>query len=230
MKIAIISANLGGIDVWPHDHAEQIIRKEWELEYKFLTDSDIPHRPLSISPRMQSKLPKMCGWEYTPTADIIIWIDSSFKITSKYFIAWMITGIGNNDVCFMPHWQRDSIASELIVVNEVLGAKRKYFLDRYANEPMCKQVQHYLSDPTFEDKFLVEAGCFIYRVNDRTKAMLKDWFIECCKWSCQDQLSLPYVLHKHKITPKWLNATVVDCEYFKHIRHIENKEERKISL
>ncbi len=44
---------------------------------------------------------------------------------------------------------------------------------------------------------------------------MKEWFYHNCIWSVQDQLSLPYLLHKFKIlrTPEGHRRTVYDSGY-----------------
>jgi hypothetical protein len=78
-----------------------------------------------------------------------------------------------------------------------------YLLERYEGEPIEDQVSTYLQDETFIDNSLYSLGFFIYKKSlvQSINNLMTDWFFHNCYWSVQDQLSMPYLLHKHKIVP-----------------------------
>jgi hypothetical protein len=84
---------------------------------------------------------------------------------------------------------------------------------------MTNQVAAYLSDPTFEDSRLFEAGAFIYSsriVQDTRSNVMKEWFHQNCRWSVQDQLSLPYVLHQFDVDVVPFDApSIYECDYLR---------------
>ena len=218
MKIALASASLSGIDA-----ALQVPPQElpagWSMEFRCFGDGDFPPRPLSISPRMQAKYPRMCGFEWFADADLIGWIDSAYTITSAGLAAWLIDKLGDGDICLMAHNERRSIAAELSFMMQRMTAGDQYLVSRYADEPMAAQVSSYLSTNGFEDSWLAATGCFVYRNTPVMRAAMKDWLIECVRWSNQDQLSLPYVMHRHGITPRWLDAGIWNSPHLKYTGH-----------
>lgn len=217
MKLSIISANVGNFDSASRVHRLQDIPSSMTVDCKIFTN--LLPRPLSISNRMQSKIFKMCGFDYAIDSDLIIWIDGACSISSPKFIKWMISCLGDGDICLMPHNSRHSIMEELQYVCTEMCKGNKYLISRYSGELMEQQVHTYLTDKTFKDDHLASAGCFIYKNNDIIRAALKDWLIECVKWSCQDQLSLTYVLHKHGIKPRWLDYNIFNCPYLNYSPH-----------
>ncbi len=219
MKICIASASLGGIDIGV-DMPAQDMPAGWEMEFRLFRDADIPARPLSLSPRMQAKLPRMCGFEWFEDANLIAWIDSAYTVTSSGLAAWLVDALADGDICLMPHDQRRSVSEELEFMTRLMAAGDPYLIGRYAQEPMAQQVSHYLSEDGFEDKWLAATGCFVYRNNRRMQAAMKDWLLECVKWSNQDQLSLPYVLYRHGISPKWMDCSVWNCPHLKYTGHV----------
>ncbi len=219
MKICIASANLGGIDAGVEMPAQDL-PAGWRIEFKSFADGDLPARPLSLTPRMQSKLPKMCGFEWFKDADLIAWIDSAYTVASGGLAAWLVEALGDGEICLMPHFARRSLAEEIEFMTRHMAAGDRYLTSRYAGEPVAEQVSCYLADGGFEDQWLAAAGCFVYRNSPRMQAAMKDWLIECVKWSSQDQLSLPYVLHRHGVSPKWMDCSVWNCPHLKYTGHV----------
>jgi SAM-dependent methyltransferase len=222
MKLCILSANLSGIDASATLPA-QVLPAGWELEFKCFLDKDLPPRPLAISPRLQAKYPKMCGFEWFPDADLIAWIDSSFTVTTSGLAAWLIDKIADADLCLMPHVARKSVSEELAFMTQLMAQGDQYLLSRYADEPMAEQVAAYRSEGGFADNWLSANGCFVYRNTPAMRAVLKDWLLECIKWTSQDQLSLSYVLHRHGIVPRWMDCGLWDCPHLQFTGHAAQK-------
>jgi SAM-dependent methyltransferase len=222
MKLCIASANLGGIDISAR-LPPQVLPPGWEMEFKCFVDQDLPPRPLSISPRMQAKYPKMCAFEWFKDADLIAWIDSSFTVTTSGLAAWLIEKLGDGDICLMPHIARNSVSEELAFMTQLMAAGDQYLVSRYAEEPMAEQVSSYLAEKHFEDHWLSANGCFVYRNTPALQALMKDWLLECVRWSSQDQLSLPYVMQRHGISPRWLDCGLWNCPHMQFTGHTVSK-------
>ena len=84
---------------------------------------------------------------------------------------------------------------------------------------METQVQHYLSDPDFQDNSLYAAGAFIYSTSlvAHSDNALKEWFFQNVTASVQDQLSLPWVLQKFRARVKVLPLGIFQNEYIEHL-------------
>ncbi|HTV77205.1 MAG TPA: methyltransferase domain-containing protein [Steroidobacteraceae bacterium] len=219
MKICIVSANLGGIDVSAR-LPPQVLPAGWELEFKCFGDQDLPPRPLSLSPRMQSKYPKMCAFEWFADADLIAWLDSSFTVTTSGLAAWLIEKLGDGDFCLMPHVARRNVGEELAFMTQLMASGDPYLVSRYGGEPMAEQVATYLADGNFRDEWLSANGCFVYRNTPKNHALLKDWLLECIRWTSQDQLSLSYVMHRHGVVPRWMDCSLWNSPHMKFTGHV----------
>jgi hypothetical protein len=172
-----------------------------ELELVQLNDSNFSSRELAMHPRLKGKIPKMLQWMQSD-ADYYIWLDSKFRIISPNFVEWQLRSIGNKQICLFEHPNRCSIKEELDFMQDRMKAGDAYLLERYRGEPMAEQVDTYLSDPAFKDDCLFSCGMLIYHkslIENRAYNLLTDWFFHCTYWSVQDQLSLPYLIQKHKI-------------------------------
>ena len=218
MKISIASANLAAIDAGSPVPPQQL-PAGWDTEFRFFADRDLPPRAEVISPRLQSKLPKMCGFEWFKDADLIGWLDCAYTVTTPGLAAWLVEQLGDADICLMRHPDRTSVSEEIAFMAQRMQQGDDYLISRYAGEPMAEQVQSYLSDPGFHDGWLAAAGCFVYRNTPTVRAAMKDWLIECIRWSSQDQLSLPYVLQRHGIEPRWMDASIWQSPHLRYDGH-----------
>jgi hypothetical protein len=205
-KIHIVTADFGNpnahdvIDIVPQD-------TNYIVTTKAYTDTNFKNsRELALHPRLKGKIPKMLEW-MSVDADFYIWIDSNFKITSPLFIDEMIKAIGDYDICLHPHNIRSSILDEgnyihsHIISNEDEFA-HNYLIKRYKGEPIIDQVNSYIADCSFKDSNLFSLGFFIFNkriIENKDYNVMTDWFFHNCYWTVQDQLSLPYLLHKHNI-------------------------------
>lgn len=200
MRIAYLSANLGYIDLdLQRRHTPQSV----EADFFYFTELNYPLRDSAMSPRLQAKIPKMLGWDMVPGYDVYIWADACITLSSPDAIAWLLAQLGDNDMALFRHQdKRTSIRDEISFMEEHMEGRsgdnyaRDYLNERYATEPMREQIARYLQDPEFPDDKLFSAGMFIYRPSGLVKATLKEWFYHCCRWSVQDQISLPYILEK----------------------------------
>ncbi len=200
MKICVITAEF--------NHDERIYSPSFsaqdtnhEVEFIALNNNNYPTRNLSLHPRLKSKIPKFLQWKITE-ADYYIWFDSKFKVTSSKFVDWHLKEIGSHDLCLFEHPERSTIKEELDFMQEMMSDNNQYLNERYIGEPMKEQVEHYLAHPNFSDNSLFSCGMFIYSKNlvlNKDYNLMTDWLLECTYWSVQDQLSIPFLLQKHKV-------------------------------
>jgi hypothetical protein len=175
-------------------------------------DNNFPLRDKSLHPRLKGKIPKMLDWMYDAIADYYIWIDAPFEIVSQDFIQNTLNAIGDNDMCLCKHnSNRSSIQQELVYVKQEMQSNNTYLTSRYSGEDMDRQVSIYLQDKSFIDNNLFEMGFFIYSkklVENKNYNLMTDWFFHNCLYSIQDQLSIPYLLHKHNVKYTTFNFNV----------------------
>jgi hypothetical protein len=201
-KIKIVSASFGmqnNIDYidMPQQCGELFYYKTYNYN-----DNNYPLRDKSLSPRLKGKIPKMLEWIHDD-ADYYIWLDSPFEIISDNFIQNTLNAIGDNDLCLCKHNSvRSSIKEEFEYVKKEMQSNNTYLTSRYSGEDMDRQVSIYLEDKSFTDNNLFEMGFFIYSkklVENKNYNLMTDWFFHNSLYSIQDQLSIPYLLHKHNV-------------------------------
>lgn len=153
-------------------------------------------------PRMRAKLFKLMShrisshgrlaWRYNPLAasldrspfhDVLIWIDASLRIKSRSFAEELIRHIGRDDWAMFVHPDRDCIHDE---------ADLSVHLAKYRGLPIREQVEAYR-----RDGYPAKAGLYASGIIARSAALAPihaAWWAETCRWTYQDQLSLPVVL------------------------------------
>lgn len=198
-KIRIISADFGKVTNSTRQLPNQV-NNDFEYEYAFYNDSNFPSRIYSLHPRLKGKIPKMLDW-LENEADYYIWMDSYYNITSDN-LALLTTYVENHDICLSRHNQRKSISEEVNFISRELNKGNSYLKERYVGEPLNEQLQNYLKDETFKDKNLFSLGFFIYKkslIENKNYNVMTDWFFHNSYWTIQDQISLPFLLHKHSV-------------------------------
>jgi hypothetical protein len=219
-KIALLTANLSGID---GNLIELIPPQELPsnsmLDIFTYDDKNFPPRINALHPRLQSKIPKMLGFEYHPGYDYYIWLDGSIQIHSSETVSWLITCCGDNDIALFRHPFRNSIRDELNYMVKLMQEGNAYLLDRYINEPMKDQVEMYESDTEFRDECLYALGAFVYNKSIIKKGILNNWFYHNARYSIQDQLSFPYLLSKHQIKISIIEKNIFQNPYLAVVGH-----------
>jgi hypothetical protein len=125
-----------------------------------------------------------------------------------------------NPIAIFRHPDRSTVKAEVDFCLDGIRRGDSYLTARYASEPLAEQVSHYLNEPAFDDSSLFAAGAFCYRPTTAVKSMLKDWYLESYRWSCQDQLSLPVVMQRHGITPSLFDADQLSNPYLTYLGHV----------
>lgn len=209
MKIRIISADFGNAQAKQTIYLPEQEYSKFTIETFMYTDSIYFSREKSLSPRLKGKIPKILDW-LKNDADYYIWMDSYYTITSSrvHNLVKYADGYG---ICLNKHYARSTIKDEANFVIQEMLSGNNYLLERYSGEPIQEQVTSYLSDSSFIDNSLYALGFFIYTKTfiQNYANLMQDWFFHNCYWSVQDQLSLPYLLHKYKVKPNIFNFEAI---------------------
>jgi len=204
-KIAVISANLGGIDRNPK-HCEQSI----PVDYYHFDESNFPLRSCAMTSRMQARIPKVFGWQMAPGYDIYIWVDTTFMIHNSDTVKWMLEKLGDADVACFKHPDRRTIQQECDFLDKKILEKHPYIMPRYADELTNQFLEEIKEDKNYEDNRLFANAIFIYRNNEKIRAMSKDWWYYISRYHINDQLGMPYSLYKNLC-----KVNVIDMHYMK---------------
>lgn len=173
--------------------------ENYEITTAYYNDQNTYSRKFSLMPLIKSKIPKMLEWMDTD-ADYYIWMDASFKINSTNFVYDMLKSIGDSEICLFKHPYNSSIKEEVEILEQNINNKEEWS-HKYVDEPIKEQIESYLKDKDFIDDTLFASGLFIYSkklIENRNYNLLTDWFLHTCYWSNLCQVSLPYLIKKHK--------------------------------
>jgi hypothetical protein len=203
-------------------HSKWIDQKsdKYEIVFNRIDDYTESARIKAMAPRLRGKISKMIIWEDYPDYDYYIWADSNFSIVDEKAIEKLVDECLNVDASFFKHTGRNSVKQEADFVLDLMADGNQYLLNRYDGERIKEQVEYYSKDLTWNDNYLFECGIFIYSkhiIENKDYNLMKEWFYHNCLWSVQDQLSLPYLVHKFNINYKILPGNVYENEYFKII-------------
>ena len=215
MKVALITANLGGIDK-PVNHANQLVHPD----YHTLTDENFPPRK-GLTPRLQAKLPKMFGWQLLPGYDIYIWLDSSIRLAHHESIQYFIDAVEHHDIAVMKHAKRDTTHWEYRYTWRGLNSPKtsNYITDRYTGDDIDGLYELIQDDLNYTDDLMVQGGVIVYRNTPAVQAMFKDWFYYVCRYATNDQISLPYVLKTSGVNYNLLPDNFQDCRWLENVGH-----------
>jgi len=215
VKVLVTTASFGsGLhSTWVNQKSDK-----YEIVFNRIDDSVESPRAKAMAPRLRGKTSKMIVWEDHLGYDYYIWADSRFSIVNEKAIEKLVDECLDVDACFFKHIARTSVKQETDFVLSLMEDGNQYLLDRYNGERIKDQVEHYFKDVTWTDNCLFECGIFIYSksvIENKDYNLMKEWFYQNCLWSVQDQLSLPYLIHKFNIKYKTLPGNVYENQYFK---------------
>ena len=219
MKIAIITANIGGFD-HPVTHLPQSV----PYDYHLFTDKNFPLRSKAMTPRLQAKIPKCFGWQVAPGYDYYLWIDACFTLTHHDALKYFLDNCQDYDVVALRHPKRPNIREEYRYVRR--GMHQSSFLSaKYENELLEEQWQAISSDRSYKDDTLLSGGVFMYRNTPQVQAALKEWWYHISRYEIMDQLAFPYVLKKAGLRINILpDSYGEDCWFMKGQGHIYRRK------
>lgn len=163
--------------------------------------------------RLSAKWHKTQADYLFPLARWTLWVDSSISFCDLSAVLGVVNELvgegpsaGRRWIGLLRHPDRNNIYGE--VIHSVEKAK-------YAGEPCLDQVAHYLAHG-FAGQDLY-CGGFILRPGacPGVAAFNRRWLNEIIRWSCQDQLSLPFALSESNIDVSVLPWHLFRNEAFK---------------
>jgi hypothetical protein len=149
--------------------------------------------PPGVSPRRLAKSVKLYPHQVLdPEVKASIWIDGTARVTSEAFPYEAFNCVGAQQIAMWRHPERDCIYDEAVA---------SLPFPKYTQEPILDQVAHY-----WRAGFPLHGGLWaagvIARIHGPSCGVLADaWMAEITRWSIQDQLSLPPVLHRLGLVP-----------------------------
>jgi hypothetical protein len=211
VRVAVVSAVFGGYDepVW--------VEQSVDCHYVMVTDGlvNVPRQfehvrvdRGGIDPRLVGKFVKCRPWEFAD-ADLFVWLDGSI-FPDRTLVERMIDDLDDGDIAFHPHPDRTSIKVEAGVSAD---------LPKYQGELVVEQASSYVSAGHPDAWGLWAAGLFVMRDSMRVRQFGQLWLDEICRWTVQDQLSLPVVLRRCGLDVRLLSGGLRGSPLFKIRQH-----------
>lgn len=215
MKVALLSANLRRFERRVPRLPQTVPAPHTLLEHTF-TDADEPPR-VNLSPRLQSRICKILGFERVPGADVYVWMDAQFVPLAEQSAWWLVEQLGDADLVLFNHPSRHTIAEEAAHISAEIGHSQRLMV-RYLGDPIDQLLAIIAREPTFRDQHLYACGLFAYRMSANVAAMLRAWWYYVSAYTNNDQLSLPFVAWRYGVTVKGLDGDVFHSGHFQWTR------------
>lgn len=214
MSIAVLSANLGGIDK-SLDHVPQSLL----FDNFVFNDDNFPPRDKAMTHRLQAKIPKCFGWQLKPGYDTYMWLDGNITLDDTGALKYFADALEGHDIVVLKHPRRPTVWKEGRYIEQGLDEQSKYLVSRYDHEWLKQQMEVINSDPDYTDDLLVCGGVFMYRNTPEVQAMLKEWWYHITRYLIMDQCSFTYVLKKSGLRVNVLPDVFNDCKWLQHKGH-----------
>jgi hypothetical protein len=208
MKIAIISANIGGID-----NFQPIAKQKEKIELCYYTENNLPFPLPNIDNRMKGKYLKTQPHTFL-NHDIFIWIDACVEIKDGTFATWILEKLKHHEFISSPHPDRDNVYDELDYIVSSMKRGSNYLLERYAKQPFKQEKEFYREEGLPEYFPLYNGWFYACRNNERMNKVFNQWWELTLRYSNFDQSQLAFVLWKHRV-----NVLAADVEPYL-VRHL----------
>ena len=191
MKIALITANIGGID---EIHAP--VKQKEDYEFIYITENTLPFPLPNFNNRMKGKYFKTQPHTFLDH-DIFIWLDSSVEIIDGTFITWVKEKLKDHEFVCSLHPERDNVYDEIAYITTMMSSGNKYLLERYAGQPFEQEKLFYVGSGMFGP--LYNGWFYATRNNHRVNKVLNEWWELIVRYTNFDQTQLSFVLWSHNV-------------------------------
>lgn len=187
MKVAIVTANYGGIDKI-HVPCKQ---KDHEVNFICFDEKSIfPIFPDNYNNRMKYKYVKTHFLRIVPHYDMYIWIDGRIEVNSSEFVDYLVDMCYFHDIGAVIHPDRSTLAEEYDYLLKNMKTS-EYLRVRYENEPFEEEIMAFKNHLGAK---LYNARLFVIR-HDYYDFM-GAWYELIKKYTIFDQSQFTYLLDK----------------------------------
>ena len=199
MKFAIYTAIFGN-----YDNLKEPIKQDINCDFILFSDKLYPgsnslwkRRNIQfsemMSPRANSKLPKLIPHKYLADYDYVLWVDGQVQITSPNYLSLFLDSVdGLKQFVILKHWFRDCIYQEY----EAFKTEQP---ERYVG--CLDQVDSYRNSGFPEHAGLFATTSILRSIKDKNVKLLdENWYMEESRWvlfsgKSSDQISLAYTVY-----------------------------------
>lgn len=209
MKIAVVTASIGGIDK-PLPFVEQDI----EITRLYITEQNaFPFH--NVNPRLAAKFYKILTHRFIPNYDIYVWLDASVEVKGSNYISTLVDHLGNSDIVISGHPYRSNMKQEVdFIANEIKNGNQ-YLKTRYDINAITKEAESY----GYLDG-LYSCGLFARKNNVWVNKAFDDWFVKNVQWSYYDQFSFVKIVHDYHLNLEVIQVgNFFNNEFYKLHKH-----------
>ncbi len=201
-RIAVLTANLGNFD-----KRIDPVKQSLPFDFYRITDKEYPPRASAMTPRLQSRLVMMFGYEMIEKPyDYYIWVDASLTLQNPDSVQWFVEQVKDYDMAIFEHPNRKTVQEEAEYMQHRLDIGCPYITPRYKNEDIWGQLKQV--DPN--DPLLIGTA-FAYKNNERVRAFMKEWWHHTSRWHMEAQIA-----QYHAIKVSGVKLNILRGSYFKH--------------
>jgi hypothetical protein len=223
MKLALISANLGGYEQCSAWRSDLMVPHGVRVDVHRFTDSNFPPRTKAMTSRLQAGIPKWYGWQMVPDYDAYIWIDASCA-PNLNAVEWFLDHLGDRQIAVFQHPERRSIQAEYeFMIKRMARPGETYLNARYAGEDLRGQFESIAADRRYVDDKLYASTAFIYRPTASIRDAFADVWTNKARFLLHDQLIFPYALWKHSCQVNVIPDNYLQCEGLTFVRRGERR-------
>lgn len=194
MKVAVITANIGGID-----EIRGLPRQTIEIDYYYYNEFNLPVPLPNLENRLKSKYLKIQTHRFLPNYDAYIWLDGSVEINGANFAESFIDEVKHKSIAIYRHRERKSAYEEIEYIIEQMLNGSTYLLSRYGNQQIFKELLFFKEKQLPEDYPLFNCFTFVRLNNDIVNKAFDEWWLRCIEFSNFDQAMFSYCMWKENI-------------------------------
>jgi len=223
--IALVSANLGGLDPALALPAHPGIRATYYTDRPAtLPGWDRVVQVYAVGgPRLSAKLYK-CQIQRTadaPDATWYLWADACLRFSSLDFAAGLARSIGTDGrrAAFVPHPARKSPGEEWEYVLQGVRAGHPYLAARYNVSELECERDHFARRHNIWQLPLWCGGLWMMARSERTDAFLDDWWFNVRNHCILDQAAIAPLLVEHGIQPVPIPVNIYKNQFWERVSH-----------
>ena len=204
MKVALITANIGGIDSF--NFSEEFSFQDYEFYFHNYSENGIPFPLPNLDNRTKARYIKIMPHRFLSGFDAYIWIDGRIKITSELFISTFVKHFENKkEFVVITHPKRKSIYEEIEFILHQMNKGEHYLIERYGYQQLRKELEFYKSEQYPNDEIPLFSSGILGRLNnEKVNKACDEWFLRSIEFSNFDQAMLSYIIWKYELSSKQL--------------------------
>lgn len=210
VKILVSSCEYGDFHFKGH-HDKTEKREGYEIRSIVHTDKESLVSRKSMHPRMYGKINKMMNWSLYPGYDFYVWRDCRISFRSNDHIIDFVESM-RGDLGLFKHRFSGSVEQEK---NHVLKKMSSEYIKKRYTEGLIRGQFDAYKKAGFHQGDHFECGLFCYSKDLVLNPynVMSSWFKETMIWSENDQMSLPYSVWEHKISPHVYEGDVLNNKW-----------------